>query len=105
MNTEITIKYANGEVRTLTADDNLEERILNNEMFSISTMHPDAAEVAKMYVGNPLSALGHMLLLRLEYQREECPEFTIEALNQCIQLLAEELSSLTTNHEFTNGDS
>tara|TARA_R110000823_G_scaffold241850_7_gene366468 strand:+ start:7260 stop:7574 length:315 start_codon:yes stop_codon:yes gene_type:complete len=103
MNTSITINYANGEQRTLNADDNMEARILNGEMFSVSTMHPTEGEIAKMYAGNPLSALGYMLLLRLEYEKEDCPSFTLDAIDQCVKLLSNELTSLTTNHELTDG--
>ncbi len=101
MNTTITIKYANGDTREFAASDALEQRIVQGDMFSLSTLHPATGdEVAKMYAGNPVAALGFMLLLRKQLEEnmdlnpEEFTSGMIGGVNNCISHLAEELSSV-----------
>lgn len=106
MNTTITIKYANGDTREFAASDALEQRIVQGDMFSLSTLHPATGdEVAKMYAGNPMTALGFMLLLRKEVEEiyaltsEPLSAGEIDGITSCIGYLAEELSSVADEPE------
>ena len=81
MNTTITIQFNTGDTREFTASDELEKLI----------------EAGEMYAGNPISALGHMLMMRRNAEKlvEEDPTFHIalEILNRCIVLLSNEIVS------------
>lgn len=101
-NTTVTIKYSDGTTREFIASDELEKSIIEGEMFSVTTMHPDYNELcslSKMYVGNPMSALGHMIMMRrnaekvLESEGDGHICIVIETLTACIKLLSDEITS------------
>lgn len=106
MNTLVTVTYKNGATREFVASDELEDMINEGEMFSITTMHSDMSldeevAVSKMYAGNPMSALGNMIIMRsnaekmLEDGEEDITqvEVMIDVLTGCIKLLSDELTS------------
>jgi len=105
MNTKVTITYSNGDTREFIASDELEKLINDGEMFSVSTMHCDMGvdvetEISKMYAGNPMAALGYMMMMRrnaeeLDVADEPSRETIIQILTSCIALLAQE----TTSHQ------
>lgn len=102
--TTVTIKYANGEEQVLSASEELEARIAKGEMFSASSMHPDhdaEGSVAKLYVGNPMVALGNMLLLRHNIDKvleeSQMKQFGLQIVSDCIGLLTDEISALGSN--------
>lgn len=94
MNTTVTINYADGSEHTFAATDAVEARILSGDMFTVSALHPQYVEgidqASKMYAGNPLAALGHMLMLRAELLINGVET---EAIDHCIQFMAQEMSS------------
>jgi len=104
-NTTVTITYANGEQREFVASDELEKLIGEGEMFSVTTMHSDISHdeemsMSKMYAGNPIAAMGHMMMMKRN--AEMLPEddegiihkpVIIEILSTCIALLSEEVTS------------
>lgn len=109
MNTTVTITYANGSERKFIASDELEELIEKGEMFSVTTMHSDMGideelGLSKMHVGNPMSAMGHMMMMRRNAEKVMADESTEEkekhevelicqTLTTCIGFLSEELTS------------
>ena len=109
MNTKVTVKYSNGSEREFIASDELEALINEGEMFSITTMHSDMGKieelsVSKMYAGNPVAAMGHMMMMKRnaekllddgEQSKEDSKQLgvVVDTLNACIQLLSDELTS------------
>lgn len=113
-NTTVTIKYSSGATREFVASDELEELINEGEMFSVTTMHSDIGPVeemavSKMYVGNPMGALGSMMLMKRNAEAmvemdssEEQNEHKkmgmfIEAMTVAIGLLSDEITSFQSN--------
>lgn len=102
MNTLITIKYADGTVRGYAANDLVEKRIVTGDMFSISTVHPATGdEIVKLYPGNPMNALGRMLMMQqntktgmdMSDRENKYLEGFLAGIIDCIKVLAEEFSS------------
>ena len=108
-NTTVTIKYSNGSTREFVASDELEKSINEGEMFSVTSMHSDMGideemAVSKMYVGNPLTAMGNMIIMKRN--AEMMPEdieggehkgAIIDVLTSCIAFMAEEITSHQSN--------
>jgi len=101
-NTTVTIKYSSGSTREFVASDELEKLINEGEMFSVSTLHSDISideevKVSKMYSGNSMSALGHMILMKRNAEQllkeDETMNIFIEAITACISLLSNEITS------------
>lgn len=104
-NTIVTVKYSNGSTREFIASDALEALINEGEMFSITTMHSDMGQVeelavSKMYAGNPVAAMGHMMMMKRNAEKmmndddnTDDMEIVIQTLNACIQLLSDEMTS------------
>lgn len=100
-NTTVTITYANGETREFIASDDLEQMINEGEMFSVTTMHSDISrdeemQVSKMYVGNPVAALGQMMMMkRNAEQLDSDPNqaIIIDILTVCIKMMGDEITS------------
>jgi len=100
-NTKITIEYSNGDTREFTASDELELLINDGEMFSVSTMHSDMGsqlevELSKMYAGNPVAALGNMIMMRgnaegLDTEAEKA--VIIDVITTCIKMFSDETTS------------
>ena len=84
-NTKVKVIYSNGSEREFLASDELEALINEGEMFSITTMHSDMGQVeelavSKMYAGNPVAAMGHMMMMKrnaenLRDAKVKCPFF------------------------------
>jgi len=106
-NTKVTITYANGSTREFIASDDLEQLIDKGCMFSVTTMHSDMSideevAVSKMYAGNPISAMGNMVIMRSNAEKimkdgDEKMNIVIETLNACIQLMSNEITSHQSN--------
>ena len=71
-------------------------------MFSISAIHPREGEQAKkvisrMYGGNPMAALGHMIIMRKNAVKlsESDPSMgvVVDVVTACIKILSDHLSS------------
>ena len=100
-NTTVTITYANGSTREFIASDDLEQMINDGYMFSVTTFHSDmgvAEEMlaSKMYAGNPIAALGHMMLMLRNAQKlrsSKSNRIVKEILISCIKLLSDEVTS------------
>jgi len=100
-NTTVTITYSNGATREFVASDQLEEKINEGEMFSVTTMHSDMniseeMSVSKMYVGNPISALGNMMVMRRNAEQlgdDEDRDVIIDIITACIAMLSDEVTS------------
>ena len=103
-NTKVTVTYANGSIREFVASDDLEQMINDGYMFSVTTFHSDmgVAEemlVSKMYAGNPIAALGHMMMMKrnaekvLEDDEDEDMFNVIATLNVCIKFMTDEITS------------
>lgn len=103
-NTTVTVTYANGATREFIASDELEKLINDGDMFSITTMHSDMGideemSVSKMYVGNPVSAMGSMMMMKrnaeklLNEENDKDMNIVIETLTACIQLMSNEITS------------
>ena len=104
-NTTVTITYANGATREFVASDELEKSINEGEMFSVTTMHSDMSideemSVSKMYVGNPIAAMGNMMIMKRNAEKvlEEDDtatdmEIVIDVVNACIVFMSDEISS------------
>jgi len=101
-NTTVTITYANGGTREFVASDELEKMIDEGEMFSVTTMHSDMSideemSVSKMYVGNPIAAMGNMMMMKRNAEKllesDESMNIVIETLNACIQFMSDEITS------------
>jgi hypothetical protein len=100
-NTKVTITYANGSIREFVASDNLEQMINEGHMFSVTTMHSDmgVAEemlVSKMYVGNPVAAMGHMMMMLRNAQtmrKSKSNRIVKQVLTACIKLMSDEITS------------
>ena len=100
-NTTVTIKYANGSQREFIASDDLEKMINEGHMFSVTTMHSDMGlaeemSVSKMHGGNPVAALGHMMIMRRNADgltEDENQGIIIDVLNTCIKFLSDEIVS------------
>jgi hypothetical protein len=112
MNTKVTVTFSNGDTREFAASNELEELITTGEMFSITTMHPDQGDanvmnVSKMYAGNPVAALGNMMIMRRNAEMLDDGDANkstiIEILNVCIGFMTDEITShqsgLTDNIE------
>ena len=105
MNTTVTINYSSGDTREFVASDELEKLINEGEMFSVSTMHSDMSideemQLSKMYAGNPMSALGNIMIMRRnakqmsdEDLKDEVKGAIVEILTACAKLLSDELTS------------
>lgn len=104
-NTNVKVTYSNGSQREFIASDELENLINEGEMFSITTLHSDMGEaleleISKMYVGNPMSALGNMIIMRSNAEKmlsdddsTEAMKVVIDTLTACIKLLSDEITS------------
>lgn len=108
-NTTVVITYANGSQRQFVASDELEKLINEGELFSVTTMHSDMSideelQVSKMHVGNPMAAMGHMMMMRRNAENVLADESTsdeekhdveliCQTLTTCIGFLAEEITS------------
>lgn len=103
-NTTVKIIYANGSTREFIASDELEKLINEGEMFSVTTMHSDmgAAEemfVSKMYAGNPIAAMGHMMMMKRNAEKmlteddNKDMNIVIDTLTACISLMSDEITS------------
>lgn len=100
-NTKVTITYANGSTREFVASDKLEQSINEGEMFSVTTMHSDMSideemAVSKMYIGNPVAAMGNMMIMRHNAEKlinEEGMVFVRDTLTACIGLMSNEITS------------
>ncbi len=102
MNTTVTVTYSNGDTREFVASDELEKLIDDGEMFSVSTLHSDMGvelevSLSKMYAGNPIAALGHMMMMRHNAQQLDVgdpnKDVVIDVLTACIKLLTDETAS------------
>ena len=106
-NTTVTITYANGSTREFIASDDLEQLIDKGEMFSVTTMHSDMGineeyAVSKMYAGNPVAAMGHMIMMKRNAEKmhdegDENMYFVIETLTVCIKFMSDEITSHQSN--------
>ena len=100
-NTTVTITYANGSTREFIASDDLERMINEGHMFSVTTMHSDmgVAEemlVSKMYVGNPVAAMGHMIMMKRNAEtmrKSKSNRIVKHILTTCIKLMSDEITS------------
>jgi hypothetical protein len=98
-NTTVTITYSNGATQTFQASDALEEEISDGNIFSVSTANPDlpGPDVSKMYSGNPMTALGHMMTMMKNAsdlpESDENKTVIVEVVAACVQLLTDEISS------------
>lgn len=104
-NTTVTITYANGSTREFVASDELEKLINESEMFSVTTMHSDMIideemRVSKMYAGNPVAAMGHMIMMRANAEKilednasDDHIPIVIDTLTACIKLMVDEITS------------
>jgi hypothetical protein len=108
MNTTVTIQFSNGESREFVASDQLEEMIQQGHMLSVTTLHPATADletekqVSKMYAGNPVAALGQMMMLRDEVETstvlvEVFKQASLNGINACIEHLSLEITSHKSN--------
>lgn len=101
MNTKITVEFSSGETRKFIASDELEEIIMSGKMFSFTTLHPNQGDdIAKMYAGNPMSALGSMMMMKRNAEHltsddvtDEQRDIIINVLTSCIKLLSDEITS------------
>lgn len=113
-NTKVTIEYPNGETREFVASDELEKSINEGEMFSVTTMHSDISReeeiaLSKMYVGNPIAAMGHMMMMHrnakhLEHDDKGHREVVLEILATCIAFMKEEITSHQSGLTSINGE-
>ena len=100
-NTTVTITYANGSTREFVASDDLERMINDGHMFSVTTMHSDmgiAEEmlVSKMYVGNPVAAMGNMMMMLRNAEgmrKSKSTRIVKQVLTTCIKLMSDEITS------------
>jgi len=97
-NTKVTIDYSNGNSDEFIASDELEKLIQAGEMFSVTTDHPDQDDkISKMYAGNPMVALGNMVIMRHNAEKlggdSEDKAIIIDILTACIKLLSDEITS------------
>jgi len=97
-NTKVTIEFSNGDTREFMASDELEKMIQAGEMFSVTTNHPDQDDkISKMYAGNPMVALGNMVIMRHNAEKlggdSEDKHIIIDILTVCIKLLSDEITS------------
>lgn len=108
-NTTVTVKYSSGSERQFVASDEIEKAINEGEMFGIATMHSDMGAneeeaLSKMYVGNPMTALGNMIMMRRNAEmmpvgtdEGETPEehkgIIIDIVTACIKMLSDEITS------------
>ena len=112
-NTKVTIEYSNGDTREFIASDELEKLIDDGEMFSVSTVHSDMSlqvetEMSKMYAGNPIAALGNMMMMRrnaeqLDVEDEPSRDVIVQMLTACISLLSDECTSYQSVMHSANG--
>lgn len=101
--TTVVVTYSNGETREFRASDDLEKMINEGHMFSISTMHSDInreeeMSVSKMYCGNPIAAMGYMMMMKrnaelMDDDEENHKDVVIEVLNTCIKFISDEVTS------------
>ena len=70
-------------------------------MFSVTTMHSDMGRdeeqtLSKMYAGNPIAALGNMIIMRSNAEKIRDQDvnmnIVIETLTACIKLLSDEVT-------------
>jgi hypothetical protein len=104
-NTTVVVTYANGSTREFIASDALEALINDGHMFSITTMHSDMgraeeAAVSKMYAGNPIAALGNMMMVHKnatdlsdDDMDNETKKVVVDIIATCITLLSDEVTS------------
>lgn len=103
MNTKVTVTYANGTVREFRASNELEKLILEGNMFSITTgffeNFDEELKLSKMYAGNPMAALGNVLIMRdnsvklsIEHADEQMKMVT-GLLDRIIGIIANEMVS------------
>jgi len=113
MNTTVTVTYSNGDTREFVASDELEKLIDDGDMFSVSTMHSDMGSelevsLSKMYAGNPIAALGHMMMIRHNAQQLDIggpnKDIIIDILTTCIKLLSDETASHQSGMTTVNGE-
>ena len=104
-NTMVTVTYSNGSTREFVASDELENLINEGHMFSVTTMHSDMCRaeeeaVSKMYAGNPIAALGNMMMVHKNAMDlsdndldDEVKKVIVDILATCITLLSDEVTS------------
>lgn len=97
-NTTVTVTYANGDTREFVASDKLETLINKGEMFGITTLHPehgDEFKLSKMYIGNPMAALGNMIIMKRNAESFDDTQgnIVVDVLSACITLLIDEITS------------
>ena len=98
MNTEIKITFSDGTVNTFNVSDTIEEKLQDGGMISVATLHPKFGEtVDKVYAGNPMSALGEMLIFRGILQKSMGDGTghragMIDGVTKCVELMANEVS-------------
>lgn len=112
-NTKVTITFANGDTREFIASDELEEMIQDGDMFSVTTLGPNedlqvSQSLSKMYVGNPVAALGHMMMMRRNGEGLDVgdpnKDTIIDILTACINLLSNEITSHQSGMTKANGE-
>ena len=109
-NTTVKITYTNGDTREFIASDELEKMINDGDMFSVTTFHSDMGidieySASKMYAGNPIAAMGHMMMMKrnAETIRDEDDiedvnmNIVIETLTSCIKFMSDEITSHQSN--------
>lgn len=104
-NTTVTVTYSNGATREFIASDELEKLINEGQMFSVTTMHSDMSideemSVSKMYVGNPIAAMGNMMLMKRNAEKiledddtATDMDIVINVLDACIAFMGDEITS------------
>ena len=100
-NTTVTITYANGSTREFIASDDLEQMINEGHMFSVTTMHSDMGVseemlVSKMYAGNPVAAMGNMMMMLRNAEtmrKSKSTRIVKQVLTSCIKLMSDEITS------------
>ena len=97
MNTSVTIQFDSGETRKFVASDKLEKLIKDGDMIGFTTIHPNTGhEIAKMYAGNPMAALGQMMMMRRNadnMRSSKSNRIIKEVLTACITMLSNEITS------------
>lgn len=92
MPTKVTIEYDDGHKQEFVATTDLESAILAGEMFSVTTVHHNEAEVCRMYVGNPMTALGEMIILYRMIHLKGSDMTHLGAVGKCIKLLSDQIA-------------
>ena len=101
MTTVVKVTFSDGTVREYQASDSVEAHIEAGGMFNMTTCHPDHNDdIAKVYAGNPLTALGRMMVLReaiKDGEQNPATEVYAQAVGECMGYMAEELQGVLTH--------